>query len=199
MKARIVPSLGSLTLLLVAILLLVPPGWVGAQDAVIPAFVVKDTNGDVVGPFVGFSEGVGASPIIAYDDNTGGGRRTLLTFKSNKGFIAEQGQLFYQNMNCLGQAYLFPPATSGGIQALTGIAYGVGLDKDVGLGGDIWLYRSDSASASSATVNSNYQTTGTPDFTDAAKCVNFMFTSDFVTATKKINVSSEFPQPYTVP
>ena len=37
MKPHIVRSLGGLTLLLVAVLLLVAPNWAGAQTAVIPA------------------------------------------------------------------------------------------------------------------------------------------------------------------
>ncbi len=199
MKARRFATLGGLTLLLVAVLLLVPPSWVEAQNTgIIPAFVVRDNNGDVVGPVVGFGDGVGKSPIVAYDDDTAGGRLALLTFTSDKGFLPEQGQLFFENTGCQGQAYLFPPKTSGGIQALTNMAYGVGPDGATGIGSDIWLYRADSAgSGSSLEVKSNYQTTSQPDFTNAARCVDFTFTTNFVAAQKKVNVTNFFPQPYT--
>ena len=199
MKIHIVWSFGGLTLLLVAILLLVAPNWTGALTiGLVPAFVVKDNNSDVVGPVVGYADTVGKSPIVAYDGDTASGRRTLLEFKSNKGFLPEQGQVFFAGSNCTGQAYLQAPETSGGIQALTGIGYGVGPDNATGIGADIWLYRSDSAGpGSNIAVMSNYVTTGTPDFTANSKCVNSSFSIDVVTATKAVNVTANFPQPYT--
>ena len=199
MKVTIVRSLGGLTLLLGAVLLLVPPSWVEATaTAILPAFVVKDSGGNVVGPVVGFGEGVGKSPIVAYDDDSLGGRLTLLAFKTANGFLPEQGQLFYANAGCQGQAYLMPPNASGGIQALTGIGYGVGPDDTTGIGNDIWLYRSDSAGpGANIEIMSNYITSLNADFSDPTKCVNSTFSLELVTATKVINVTANFPQPYT--
>ena len=196
-KTRIAWGFGSLALLLMTANLLVTPPWTDATPVgVLSDFVVKDNNGDVVGPVVSYEFGV--NPVVAYDgDIANGGRRTLLKMRTAVGFQPEQFQTFFANMDCTGQAYLRPPSTRGGIEPLTGVGYGVGPDNATGIGANIWLYRSDSAGPGSSVTYDSLYTTSSPDFTNASNCQNSNATTTLVTATKRVNVTQNFPQPYT--
>ena len=195
-KERIALGLGGITLALITINFLTIPNWTEAASISIqPSFVVKDNNSNVVGPVVSLESN--SAPIVAYEGDLANGRRTLLKFRSATGFQPEEFQVFFANTNCQGQVYLNPPSTRTGLGALTGITYGVGPDNVAGIGGNIWLYRSNSSGPGSSVMYNSLYTTASPDFTNAANCQNSPGTSTLVTATKAVNVTTNFPQPYT--
>ena len=189
-KSRILLGVGIGLLLVMTAAFWVTPAPIEATPiGVLPTFVVKDGNGDVVGPVIGID--LNGRPTVAYDGDTNG-RRAILSFEP-KGFQPETFLVYYSGVGCTGTAYVRAPNSLFGLRPMTGITYGVGP----GPSGHIWLYRSNSPGpGSTPSIQSEY-TTASPDFTDGSKCQASGGSSDLVTATAAVDVTANFPPNYT--
>jgi len=190
-KSRIVFGIGMGLLLVMTAAFWVTPTPIDATSiGVLPAFIVKDGNGNVVGPVMGID--LNGRPIVAYEGDMLTGRRAILRFEP-QGFQADAFLVYYSGSNCTGVAYIRAPSSLFGLRPMTGINYAAGL----GSGGHIWLYRSNSPGpGSTPTIQSEY-TTASPDFSDAAKCQASGGSPDLVLATNAIDVTATFPPNYT--
>ena len=194
--AKIRVIIGSTVVLLLAVttaLWLLPNQITATPIGTLPIFVVKDGNGNVVGPVIGID--VNGRPLVAYDGDAATGRRAFLSF-DQAGFVGEHFQVFYSGLNCTGTAYVRAASSLFGVKQMTGITYAVGL----GTSNHIWLYRSNSSGpGSTPAVQSVYSSTGTADFSDGSKCLNDNSgSSNLVTATAAIDVTQNFPPNYTL-
>jgi hypothetical protein len=177
-------SLGVLLLLVAGAVASSSP--VSAQPVVkLPFFVVKDTNGDVVGPIIDYE---GGQVVVGLVDPVFGNTIPLeiRTLAANTLFLeSSEPTVFYEFTNCQGTAYLTPPASSlVTTTILLGRAYGVGE----GSGSSLWLYRG-SGAGSSIEYDSHWSN---------GSCSNSTATLTLVVAQEIIDIEAEHPGPYTL-
>lgn len=181
--------------LLVLILVVAAVGLVGTVSAVSTAFlpivVVRDGDGDVIGPAVGYDNEI---PVVVISDPVVGGRDITVEVASSQGFRTQETQVFYESDDCSGLAFLPPPSTRGGLRELTGISYAVGL----GSGGQLFLFRSTSSGPGTAVQWDSVYSTTNPDFDDPANCQASSSTTTLVPTTTVLNINNLMPPPYCV-
>jgi hypothetical protein len=154
------------------------------QVAVIPPLVVRDGQGDVVGPVVGFE--TLTQPIVRLVDEEVGVPVFVVV---RTGQLLEAGirKTYFGGSDCTGTPYHDPAFADAiqGLAQLTGYAYSV---ADVG-GLGAWLIRSGvSASGAFSTYQSRF---------DGA-CTNASPTSKFLRPALAIrDLGAEFPPEYT--
>lgn len=116
-----------------------------------PAMVVRDHSGTLVGHFAGItSNGGNFFPVVALQD----GSDIVFLEVYDQNTLTTRRNVYYTNVGCTGTAYLQSPNTSFivGAARIQGVQYGVGNGHE--------LYATTGTSAGSPTIQSHWDSIG---------------------------------------
>ncbi|HSF15887.1 MAG TPA: hypothetical protein VLK65_10085 [Vicinamibacteria bacterium] len=126
----------------------------------------------------------GGDILVALEDPDFGNSLPLL-FRSF-GLQGTEPRVQYDGLNCIGNPYIIQPSThSGAFVRLLGYSYGVGP----GSGGDLWIFRGSDVAIPQPTIQSMWIN---------GACSNSGGFGTLTNAAEIINITNDFPGPYTL-
>ncbi len=158
-------------------------------EVALPFLVIEDSEGDTIGPVVGFATNTVSPIIMLTDEVPEPDVPVFLYVRRDDTLIAgPDTETLFQNDDCTGSAYIATGTNhTEGVVELTGFAYTVAQNGPSG--GDQMLYRADmSATPASQSIQSKFR-----------PCCNLCQSASDTTAvpaTLVLNLDIEYPPPY---
>lgn len=174
--------------LALAVVVLGGPGQAFAQTAVLPALVLEDDDGEVIGPIVGFTFGDEDSfPILRLTDPINV-VHVLVTVLDSSHLTTRNPGTFFSGSSCSGTPY-HEARIEQGLSEISGHDYSVGRTGAPSTGSQLLYVSSTSDSGSLTSYGSKYKNTG---------CNLVGGTTTLREATSVLDIDDAHPPPYAL-